>query len=541
MADEGNIQTQTELDPLLPSSESQIPKGVKTFGQIAAFATAVNFLIGSGVFSLPYAFYVAGIPLTLVTFGFFAFFLVLGAWWIIELVARTEGMKSFEEAKSQNPLNPPLKPTNHVDFRQHSYTAISYQFGGKKGNYFTQVIILAYSLGSLWGYVATVGSSVAMLIFEFFIKNEECNIYHDPSAKCQKTYYLSVVGYACIVIPLSLFAIAEQQVIQLILTAYRFIALSIMIITVMIAYIINGPMKHGSSSSSLALFTENPGNFFEPETTGLLGLLGVGSSGSNASNLWGFKWAGFGTMFPCAALALNLHWNIPDCIAPCRNKKHLRAVIASAQLIALVFYLIIGSLCALFFDPPDPLVTLNWSSYTGKDGGWGSGDPYWWATAIQLIIVFFPIINMINTFPLVAISLASNVAMLFPDTKDSGLIETHGKFFSAVFGKDPQSKHRRISITLCCIIPPLVLGILVGKLDVIFTIAGLFGFALEFVTPTVFHLKSTKYMSTTFAPGAEKTPYSGWYSSPVMVWIELVVGLTACAMAIAFTIINWTK
>ena len=59
--EQGNIQSDGPETPLLPPSEEEVPKGTKTFGQIAAFATAVNFLIGSGVFSLPYAFYVAGI------------------------------------------------------------------------------------------------------------------------------------------------------------------------------------------------------------------------------------------------------------------------------------------------------------------------------------------------------------------------------------------------------------------------------------------------------------------------------------------------
>jgi len=378
----------------------------------------------------------------------------------------------------------------------------------------TQTMIVLYSLGSLWAYVATVGSSVAMLGFEFFVKTEACNIYHDPSVKCQNTYLASVGAFALIAVPLSLLAIAELRVLQLILTAYRFIAFGVMLVSVAVAWSINGtytPVHSSSSfSSSISL-----------------------SSSSDEESIWAFKWAGFGLMFPSAALALNLHWNIPDVVAPCTDKKRLKMVLAASQIVSLIFYILIGGVCAIYFNPPDPLVTLNWGTYTGHDGGWGPGKQLWWAKVVELVIVCFPILNLINVYPLVAVSLASNVEALFPDVEQP--VE-HGKLFRFFFGPSADSRHRHMIIRFYCCIPPIILGALLGKLDVIFTISGMFGFILEFIVPTIFHIVSSKTLVKFFGPGSDATPFTDWSSRRFWVILTLVIGSAACSAAIAFSI-----
>jgi len=516
------------------------PKSIATYGKVTAFAVAVNYIIGAGVFGLPYAFYKAGIPLTIITLVFFAFFLVLLAGWVLEVISRVQGWTDYcssstrssnsvesvttsvntamsDEGSSQ-PLLAHLKPINHIGFEVISYTRFSKVFGGRKGMIVTQIMIALYSLGSLWAYVATVGSSVAMLGFEFFVKNETCNIYHDPSPKCQQTYYLSVLAFAIIAVPLSLLAIAEQRILQVLLTAYRFIAFGVMLVSVIVAWAIGGPIPR-NVSSSLASFDEL-------------------SSSSDNMSIWNFKWAGFGLMFPSAALALNLHWNIPDVVAPAKDKKPMKVVLASAQIVSLIFYILIGGVCAIYFDPPDPLVTLNWGSYTGHQGGWGAGNQLWWAKVVELVIVCFPILNLINVFPLVAVSLASNVEALFPDVEKP---QPHGKVFSFFFGSSADSRHRHMIIRFYCCIPPLVLGALLGKLDVIFTISGMFGFILEFIVPTVFHMISSNFLVKRFGAGSDVTPYTNWSSNKFWVLLTLIIGSIACITAIVFTGIGWAS
>lgn len=546
-------ETAAEAAQGVPGGEA--PK-TGTYGPATAFAVAVNFIIGAGVFGLPYAFYRAGIPLTLITFGFFAFFLVQCAWWVLEVIARASGVLAYNSAhspaaappRSPSPtassvntaaadearplLAPGERPVNTIDYQEYSYTRFSKLFGGRPGMLVTQLMIMCYSLGTLWAYVATVGSSVAMLGFEFFVPGERCNIYHEPSHRCQMAYYASVGAYALVVVPLSLMAIAEQRVLQLVLTVYRFLAFGVMLVTVAVAWAVAGPFTHpdaAASSSASFLFDSSisTSSLFDASSS---------STGGFFTDVWKFKWEGFGLMFPSAALALNLHWNIPDVVAPCSNKGALKGVLASAQLVSLFFYALIGSVCAIYFNPPDPLVTLNWGTYTGRNGGWGPGPQLWWAKVVELVIVLFPILNLINAFPLVAASLGSNVGSLFPDAEHP---VQHGRLFTLVFGPTPDSARRRIAIRLCCVVPPVILGALLGKLNVIFTVTGLFGFVLEFITPTAYFLRSSKYLVSRFGPGADANPYTGIFSNKFWVILAMVVGCVACLTAIYFTVSDW--
>lgn len=57
-----------------------------------------------------------------------------------------------------------------------------------------------------------------------------------------------------------------------------------------------------------------------------------------------------------------------------------------------------------------PLVTLNWSEYTGVAGGWGlTASVPFWATFIKLFIMLFPVFNMLSVYPLICVSLGDNL------------------------------------------------------------------------------------------------------------------------------------
>jgi amino acid permease len=478
--------------PLVSGSD-----GGTTYSGIVGYAVTINFIIGAGVLGLPYAFYMAGVPLTLITLGFFSFFLVLGCWWVLEILARAQGVGEAGVGDGDGDV----QPVNRiVAFTKVSYTQFCGVFGGPAGKACAQLVVVCYCYGALWAYVATFSSSLAMVVFEFAVPTERCNIYRNPSAACQNTYYASVAFYALLVVPLSLMEITEQQVLQLVLTFYRFLAFALMLATVCVSLAVDGPMPS----------TAPPG---EP-------------------SLWSLKWAGFGLMFPSAAVALCVHYNLPDALTPCRAKSHLRLIVTGAQLTALFFYVAIGALCAIHFNPPDPLITLNWQSFTGRGGGWGKGPARWWAVLIQMTIVLFPVIDLVNVFPLVVVTLSSNLTTFFHPTN---------KFwrFVPIIGASARGKH--VFVRLLAAVLPLIAGATMGKLDKIFTVTGMFGFAIEFVIPTIFQYLSVRYMVARWGPGAAATPYSGWHSRPFWVFLELAVGIAAWVAAVVFTIITWTK
>eukprot|EP01106_Pelomyxa_sp_JSP_P001201 TRINITY_DN1180_c0_g3_i6.p1 TRINITY_DN1180_c0_g3~~TRINITY_DN1180_c0_g3_i6.p1 ORF type:complete len:351 (-),score=50.10 TRINITY_DN1180_c0_g3_i6:171-1223(-) len=283
------------------------------------------------------------------------------------------------------------------------------------------------------------------------------------------------------------------------LCRYRFFAFSVMIITVLVALGINGQYVE----------------FFGSSDSGSVGY----------APFWGFKLTGFGTAFTCAAFALTMHYNLPNSLHPVRNKAHAKKISFAAVVTAILFYQLVGATCAFFFNKyTDPLIVLNWGTYTGRDGGWGPGKPLWWSYIIQSIIMLFPILNLANDFPLVAITLASNLDTFMPLTLRRTV------------------RRRRLSwlcVRLACVLPPLALASALGDLDQIFTFTGWFAFVLVFFIPGFYQWLSRRTMVKRFGVGADLTPYTGFYSGNVVVITVLIIGLGSFVFSIVNSIYSF--
>jgi hypothetical protein len=314
-------------------------------------------------------------------------------------------------------------------------------------------------------------------------------------------YYLCLLIYACIVVPLSCLNVGEQASLQVLLTAYRFIAFGVMFVsvTIALAYPYNNnatdPTKHVADPTF-------------------------------------FQWAGFAGIFTTASVALNFHFVIPDLVKPVINKKYILHMTSSALFVATVFYALMGILCSLFFgNNTRSLVTLNWQSYTAQDGGWG-GDVYqrpWWAVVVQLLVMLFPIFDMVSVFPLVAVSLGDNIVSMIPNHNFFGAC---CPAFCLKFTEKTQKKITTIVFRLLSSVPPILLAAAAGSLNEIFKFTGLFSFFLCFVFPTLLHWKSKRDCKKEWGSTSWKTPYSLHFSADVYIWITLLFGLFALVFSI---------
>jgi len=305
-------------------------------------------------------------------------------------------------------------------------------------------------------------------------------------------YYGCLLVFGVFVVIVSLMDVSEQAGLQRVMTGYRGVAFLLMIISVV-----------------WALFYPNP---FDPKASE--GFLHV-------SNLNVVKWAGFGTMFSFTAVSFNVQYNLPDVIQPVRasDKKKIAKVVALGMLVATLFYLFLGWVSALLFGPKTlALVTLNWEHYSGVTGGWGGGPTTWWATLIKLAIIFFPVMNVLSSYPLVAVTLGDNLLYLLPDS----FISAKG---SSV------SPNLRKSFRLLASVPPVLAAAMVYNLGKILTLTGLFAFFLELTIPAILQLLSIRYMQRKYGPGSEATIYSGWYSKPSVAWAVLILSSGAFLFA----------
>lgn len=55
-------------------------------------------------------------------------------------------------------------------------------------------------------------------------------------------------------------------------------------------------------------------------------------------------------MFTATAFALTVHYNLPNSLAPVRNKKSIKKIVLATILTAMAFYWLIGAFCAVFFQ-----------------------------------------------------------------------------------------------------------------------------------------------------------------------------------------------
>jgi len=405
-----------ERESLIQTEDSQKPH--KTYGTFAAFAISVNYIIGTGVFGLPFAFYSSGILLGIICLSVSGFFSIMSINWVLEVLARTEGIVTAEKQNSF--------PVNQITWRKFDFTEIFELFGGSKGKATVWIAIACMCYGVLWAYGSVFSASVSSLFYQF-VFNDECTPFSQGSTEsCQRVYLVSLLAYACIVIPLACMDMGEQAIIQMCMTIYRFTAFGVMTIT-----LITG-LSYPRPNFNINGVTE-----YVPVSA--------------------FNFGGFATVFLSGAVALNFHYNVPDVVRPVQNKNLLSRIVSGAQFVAFSFYISLSILSAFYFgNSTQTLVTLNWRTFTGREGGWAGSldDRPFYAVIVQLIVMIFPVLDMLSVFPLVAVTLGNNIYNILPS-------EIMSKF---------SEKAGRIISRLLAALPPLILASFFGSINQIFDI-----------------------------------------------------------------------
>eukprot|EP00457_Paulinella_chromatophora_P005261 gb/GEZN01005275.1/.p1 GENE.gb/GEZN01005275.1/~~gb/GEZN01005275.1/.p1 ORF type:complete len:563 (-),score=63.82 gb/GEZN01005275.1/:137-1729(-) len=515
------------------------PKGI--VGLPTSFAVYINYLIGTGVFSLPLAFYASGWFLALVSFLVFGCLSLLTALWIPDVMSRTQGLLATSVATSSSLsslssneaaykiLTP--KPTLEqlqLSYRRLDYTLMCEVFGGTYLKYACQIIVMFYGWSCLWGYVVVFSSSMDSVFFQYVL-GQECDMLTAHSAGCEAGYYLWLFFFSVFCISMFTRDISEQAGVQTFMTAYRFFTLVLMMTTVMVALQVSEP----------------------PPSPDTLQRRGTGF----------FKLDGFATTFSYTSLAFSVHYNLPDIIQPLRRreKKFVPLLIVGGQLCGLIFYLLLAWLAAYFFSARTlPLVTLNWESYTGLDGGWGQGPARGFSYLVKALVICFPAVNMMSAYPLIVLSLAQNLSHLsilqryFPaasvsekekngkDSNNNNSNHHSGDGMDIMDGSLAALPPREVlKIKICRVIcgaPPLLLGAMIHNLGVILKIAGLCGFCLLLFIPSLLQLLSIHHYVSRWGAGAEKTPYSTCLSSRALAVFLLLVSSVFFSYSVAVVV-----
>ncbi|CAH0478299.1 unnamed protein product [Peronospora belbahrii] len=424
---------------------------VKPYGPAVTLAMTLNYVIGTGCFGLPYAFMEAGIGLSLILMiaGVVGSLITMN--YTLESLARAEGVC---EATSTG------VPCHQITYRKFEFATIAEMFVGRLGKAAVQLVMGLYCIGSLWSYASVFSSSTASLFFTYAL-GDTCNVYGDsPTSGCLDSYYMFMAIFSTIVLYMVLMDISDQALVQKFLSAYRIVAFALMLVTMTIKVVTDGSEVVASRYAAIGLV----------------------------------NWKNFGKGFGPTLLALNCQYNMPDALQPLNPKSQARFVAFAALLIAGTCYLLVGFLGAISFDTINPLATLMWSSYTGCGNGWETceySNPM--GTIVQVVILLFPVVNVVSAYPMVGVTVGDNMLMSFPS------------HLTARFGENLTRSFCRLLVSA----PPILFAILFKRLDFIFTVAGLFGFLLGWTIPSWFQVIGSRYCQDVWRfPGAAITEFT---------------------------------
>ncbi|KAH3767830.1 Transmembrane protein [Pelomyxa schiedti] len=446
------------------------------YNSLVAYALLLNCMMGVGIFGLPHAFWHAGAPLAIFMGIFLLIVNVLTCLWVLEVMARTQGVMHSKAHHT-------FIPKNTIDYEKYDLGKMSHVFGGTAGRLTCQIVIIAYCFGCMWACAAVFGSSTAQLIFEL-IGGNTCDVYFKPSSSCSATYLIAIVFYGVIVIALTLLDYGYQLVIQLFLSVYRFIGFLLMLVTIIYALITSGPLTLSTS---------------------------MGNEGEGGpEDMWAAHWDGFYLAFTGMAYVFVVQYNMPDILTPVRSKKNLRGLMIFIIFTVAIVTVSVGLLCAWFFNGSiEPLCILNWRFFTGLGpSGWSEGDRTWFAWLTYIIILLFPVVDLVSIFPLVAVTMSDNLIHSLP----SSLIAAY------------PSKTKVLS-RIIVVIPPLICAMVEHDLTYVFMFSGLPAFLIQCIIPCVLQLLSCRYFQSVYA-GKDQTPYShAVFSNQITVAVIVIAGL----------------
>jgi len=206
-----------------------------TFSFFTAISFTVNYIIGTGFLTLPWAFQESGWVAGVIAVSVMTIFAIFSSFFLVETMARAEFLVEIPESKSIS-----IVPSNFGNFsyqsisvnspgsdfqgpslvkgRKFEVTQLCHTFLGRRGRQFYTCMLTLYMYGTLWAY-STV-----------FAKSLSSHLPFPVSYEDNYTIYL--VLFALGVVPLTLVELNDQAYFQVTLSVLRIVMLLLMLVTI---------------------------------------------------------------------------------------------------------------------------------------------------------------------------------------------------------------------------------------------------------------------------------------------------------------------
>lgn len=356
----------------------------KGFDAFTSICFTVNYLIGTGFLTLPWAFSRGGLLLSTITMVMVVMICNTTKNYILATMARAEVLQNAETSKGElddrskmsskilkKQTYEPTAETLMIKNRKFEYAELCRIFLGDAGEFAYVCSVTIAILLQLWSYTVVFALAMANIL---------------PIFSGDTNYAIYALAFGAVVVPLSCLDLKEQVGFQISLSLCRFLVIYLMIRTVMVA---------ANDHSGAVYFTSL-----------------VDDSVQGAAKM--INWNGFYEMFSVLVYTAMFHNGIPELAEPVRDKKRLSQNFRSAILIVSAACWFLGTTVASYFgDAVQPSANLNWNDYIGGTGHFSS-DGVWLdvqqsARLTSGFIVLFPPLNVMSAYPLNAIVLGNNL------------------------------------------------------------------------------------------------------------------------------------
>lgn len=440
------------------------------FSLTVAVCFTLNYTIGSGFLTLPWAFEQAGYilgPLTLIVMSSAAW---ICCYFVLEAIARANALADVSEktkgygAISNTEIEESKLPstTNKVDTsvvmkvgeRRFEFPELCEIFLGATGRSIYLVSFSLYAYGAMWAYSTVFASAWATVVplpavEQYFHLSSSYNIY--------------LIVWALIEVPWSLMELDEQIAVQIVATIGRVILVSIMILTVFFA------------------------DYMDEDSFGI----GIVDEKENMRENSLFDVKNLFIILPICAYANNMHHSITTLTTPLEDKSQVSQVFNYSFIISFVAYVMLGLTVAMYFGTDNqPSSNLNWNTYVGLFGD-TTGTPLY-AKAIKFYTILFPSIDVASTYPLYAVTLGNNLYSFSKGVKEDA--EQKEAELSSGNNNDNEDRLSRSLFRLAAAVPPIIGGYFISNLGNITAYTGLTGLAIGITFPSLLSYCSKRKM-----------------------------------------------
>lgn len=435
-----------------------------------------NLIVGTGALTLPAVFSRAGWALGLSVILILAFISFITVTFVIEVMASANAIiawrhiqhrkrascpqdSSFNESESEShqTIDEP-GPTNSDSEDTPLVTPFSYGpdcaedtcryyvirdkiemgqmasiFFNKFGTTLFYLCFAIYLYGDLSIYGAAVANSLADVICTYQPANLTCNDTIPDTEVCWESlvldrfdaYRLFLTLFVVLLGPFVFFNVQKTKYLQLLTSAMRWLAF-----TIMIAYATKNLIIHGAQG--------NP----------------------PAANIIGIP-----SLFGACIYSFMCHHSLPALVAPIANKSTLNRFLALDYSLIAVFYLLLALTGAFAFEHLNDLYTLDFSP---RGSGDCSKSNNIFVILIQYFLSLFPVFTLSTSFPIIAITLRNNLQSLFLNEDMS--------YFCL----------RKFVFPVLAILPPYLIAMSTKDLSKLVVITGSYaGAGIQYLIPTV--------------------------------------------------------